>query len=68
MSKRIHKPYSKLKGALKEREITYGDIAKVLSVSETSISNKINGQSDFSLCEVICLKEYLNAGNDIFLP
>lgn len=48
---KLHKPYNKLKGALREREMTYSDVAKILSISKATLCRKINGDSDFYLSE-----------------
>lgn len=53
-----HKPYLKFKGYLREKQLTYSDLAELLAVRTSTISQKINGQSDFYLSEVcvICNK------------
>ena len=47
----LHKPYNKLKGALRERGLTYNDVSKILSISKATLCRKINGDSDFYLSE-----------------
>ena len=57
--KSFHSPYNKLKGALREHELTYLDVAKTLGISETAVGFKINGKSDFYISEVeILIKKY----------
>ena len=50
--KKLHEPYSKVKGFLREHDLTYSDLAETLGVTETTIGFKINGLSDFYLSEV----------------
>lgn len=55
----IHKPYNKFKGWLRENNLTYNDIANVVGLSTTTVSAKINGQSDFTLSEInLIISEY----------
>ena len=42
-----HKPYVKLKEALKRRGLSYQDLSRLLNVSITTVCNKITGKSDF---------------------
>lgn len=51
MKKRLHPPYNKLKGALREKNLTYRDIAEKLEISEVAVHHKINGVSDFYIGE-----------------
>ncbi|NDO45440.1 hypothetical protein [Clostridium sp. MD294] len=53
---KIHQPYNKFKGFLKEKELTYSDVGKVLNISVTAVLNKINGVSDFYVEEVKTLQ------------
>ena len=68
MKNQIHQPYQKLKGALRAHNLTYSDVAEILRISETSVSHKINGRSDFYLQEVIKMVNYLDIHIKIFLP
>ncbi len=63
---RIHAPYNKLKGILREKEITYADLAEDISSTETTISHKINGISDFYLSEVIEISRKRGISSDFF--
>ncbi len=63
----IHKPYNGLKGALRERNLTYANIAKLLDISETTVGYKINGKSDFYISEVEKILNAYNLKLDIFL-
>ena len=47
-----HKPYNRLKGDLREKGITYSNVATLLNISETAFSHKINGISDFYITEM----------------
>lgn len=66
MKNRIHEPYNKLKIWLKDKNITYADLGKLLGRTETSITYKINGKSDFLLSEVQLMKTAFNMRDDIF--
>ena len=66
MTKTIHAPYNKLKIWLKDKNITYADLGKLLGRTETSIMYKINGKSDFLLSEVQMIKTKYNIKDDIF--
>lgn len=65
-SKKIHNPYNKFKGWLLEHGLTYKDIGDVIGVNTTTVSLKINGQSDFYLSEVILLIKEYDLTFDIF--
>lgn len=67
MRKKIHEPYNKLKGGLREKDLTYLDIAKTLDISETSVNFKINGASDFYIGEVRKLIEKYEFPLEYFL-
>ena len=54
---KIHPPYNLLKVYAKDNGIKYSDMAKVIGVTETTISMKINGDSDFYLNEFNALKK-----------
>lgn len=61
-----HKPYAKFKGKLRELGLTYADIAQTLKKSETTISQKVNGYSDFSISEVELIEEKHGISRDVF--
>lgn len=61
-----HEPYRKLKGALRERGITYSQLANTLKISETAVSHKINGKSDFYLSEVTKIENEYGIKVNIF--
>lgn len=65
--KAVHKPYNELKGALRAKELKYSDVAKLLNISETAVSFKINGKSDFYVSEVDALLKAYNLELDVFL-
>lgn len=48
---KLHEPYNKLKGAFRERGLTYNDVSKLLNISKATLCRKINGESDFYLSE-----------------
>ncbi len=62
--------YNKLKGLLREKGISYNMLANTINLSVAGLSNKINRKkgSDFTITEVIRIKNYLNLLNeDIYL-
>ncbi len=67
MSKKTHEPYNKFKGWLRENGVTYSDLSKKMGLNITTISAKINGDSDFLLSEVKMLKREYGLTNEIFL-
>lgn len=62
----IHEPYNELKGFAVAKGITYADIARLLGITTTTVSQKINGYSDFYLSEQKLIKKTYGATNDIF--
>ena len=66
MEKKIHAPYNKLKGKLREKSLTYRDIAQTLHISEVAVSHKINGISDFYISEAKKLMTSFDINVDIF--
>lgn len=65
--KRIHKPYWKLKGLLCEKGVTYAQLGCLLGLTATTVSQKINGYSDFYLSEFQKIKDVYGVSNDSFL-
>ncbi|MEX6493320.1 DUF739 domain-containing protein [Fusobacterium animalis] len=62
--------YNKLKGLLREKGISYNTLADTINLSVAGLSNKINRKkgSDFTIAEVIRIKNYLNLLNeDVYL-
>lgn len=62
----VHPPYNKFKGWLREHNITYADVGKVIGRDEVTVCSKINGQSDFLLNEIKILKKKYHLDSDIF--
>jgi hypothetical protein len=48
-----------LKGKFREKNLNYEEVAKMLSISITTLSNKMNGVSEFTITEVRNLKDIL---------
>lgn len=66
---KVHEPYNKFKGFLREKELTYSDVGKTLNISATAVLNKINGVSDFYVGEVKTLQsEYRMDLSVLFWP
>lgn len=66
MKREMHKPYNRLKVWLKDNNITYADLGRLLGRSETAISFKINGRSDFLLAEIQIIKRTYGIDDNIF--
>lgn len=66
--KLLHSPYNKLKGFMREKEIVYSEMANLIGVTPTTISQKINGQSDFSLSEAELIKKLTELVMIFFSP
>ena len=66
MTKQTHKPYIKFKGWLRANGLTYADIAKFLGINQTTVALKINGSSDFLLCEIQALRQHYKLDSNIF--
>lgn len=59
--------YSKLKGFLAENNIQQKKIAKIIDISQSALSKKINGKGgDFTIQEAKKICKALNTGADIF--
>ncbi|HBE9482679.1 TPA: DUF739 domain-containing protein [Clostridioides difficile] len=62
---------NKLKGKLVEKNLTYEDCSKILDISTTTFSNKVNGISRFYVCEAKLLSNILELSDlekiEIFL-
>lgn len=61
-----HKPYLRFKAVLVERGITQKEIAKLLNLSPVTISQKINGNLDFTYSEVEKICDELSISSEIF--
>ncbi len=64
MKKRKFKELSKLKGLLREKNITYKKIASLIGINYTTFSDKINGYSNFTLNEANNIIQQLQIGKD----
>lgn len=63
---KVHAPYDRFKGWLRSNRMTYADLANLLGLSESAVSLKINGQSDFLLCEIQKIMYVYDLQSDIF--
>lgn len=61
----LHEPYYKLKGKLREKNITYDELANELGISKSTLCRKICGISDFYISEVAKI-ETLGIPNNVF--
>lgn len=48
MERRYDYDYSKLKGKLREKALVYKTFAKILGLSETSVSERLNNNAQFT--------------------
>lgn len=67
-NQKLHLPYNKFKGFLRENNLTYVDVGDLLGLSRATVGNKINGFSDFKLCEIEVMKLKYGIPNDFFMP
>ena len=60
---------NKLRAKIKEKGLTQEKVAKIIGISDNSLSRKLNGKKDFRLGEVILLCQALQIDNveEIFL-
>ena len=58
--------YNKLKGILREKGVSYAELASKINLSVAGLSNKINRKkgSDFTITEAMSIKNYLNLLNE----
>lgn len=52
--------YNKLKGRLVEYGYKQQDLAQLLGVSTSTVSQKLNSVTDFSASEMLCIMEWLD--------
>lgn len=55
--------YAKLKGRMREKNITQDDIASILEISMQSVNAKLNGRSSFTIPEAQRIAEVLELEN-----
>ena len=52
--------YTKLKAKMVERKVTSASLAKSIGISRFSLSNKIRGNTSFTLPEINAIAKFLN--------
>lgn len=62
-----HLPYNRFKGFLREKGLTYQDIANLIQATAPTVSQKINGKSDFFWSEIQIISKEYGINYDIFL-
>lgn len=67
MKRKLHEPYNKLKGFMREKGITINDLSLLLGISPATVCLKINGKSDFYLREGNKIIETYGCSYNIFL-
>lgn len=66
MSSRKHAPYTAFKNAIAGKGLTLKDVAEVINVTESTLSLKISGGSDFYLSEIKAICETFGFDSSIF--
>ena len=61
-----HPPHLKLKGQLAEKGIKQKELARLLGITVTTLSRKINGQAHFTVFEVNKICQEYDLSPDIF--
>lgn len=56
-----------IKGKMREKNLSQSEIARMLGMSKTSVSNKINKKQEFTLTEYLVLCSILEVGVEFFL-
>ena len=51
--------FKNLEAEISRRGIRKGDIAKMLNIQATTLSNKLSGKSDLTMSEAIKIKQFL---------
>lgn len=64
---KLHPPYNRLKGAMREKGMTYANMSEYLGISKATFCRKINGESDFYMSEAEKL-EAKGFAHNIFYP
>lgn len=67
VNKKVHQPYNRLKGLMREKNITIVEMSRWLGLTPGTVCKKINGDSDFSLSEAHIIMTNLGGSNEIFL-
>lgn len=62
-----HRPYVRLKAALRSQKLTYREIGLLLGISESAVFRKINGVSDFYIDETQRMLEAYSLPLTLFL-
>lgn len=63
---KVHEPYVGFKGWLRGHSLKYADLAELLGLTIGTVSDKINGLSDFQLNEVSKIVSEYDASYNIF--
>ena len=57
---------NKLKGIIKEKDMTQKDIAKNIGLSESTFNLKINGNTYFTQSEIYAISNLLEIPNELY--
>lgn len=52
-------PYNKLRGKIAEKGLTYKDLAEKTNIPVSTLSNKVNGITEFKTSEIIKIADVL---------
>ena len=66
MNNSKHAPYTAFRHAIAGMGLTLKDVADVIDVTETTLSKKINGGSDFYLSEISAICDAFGLEKSIF--
>ena len=67
MEKEVMPVFKKFKGYLKENNLTYKDVAKLIKSSATSVSRKVSGQTQWNWTELVLIKNNVIKDEELFL-
>ena len=67
MEKEVMPVFKKFKGYLKENNLTYKDVAKLIKSSATSVSRKVSGKTQWNWSELVLIKNNVIKDEELFL-
>lgn len=63
-ARRVRRPFLKVKAKMVEKEITQGEMANNLGISQSTFNQKLNGVYDFKLTEIKAIATILGIHGD----
>lgn len=67
MEKEVMPVFKKFKGYLKENNLIYKDVAKLIKSSATSVSRKVSGKTQWNWSELVLIKNNVIKDEELFL-